>query len=248
MTNAEARAWADRFWQAAGIVESFPRALEQAISWAVPLAIVKLPRLGLSELRRWLLHKGVTLELGGADRPLRACLIARQGRGVVILDGTDAEDDRRFSLAHEVAHFMLDYVQPRERASQALGPGALEVLDGVRVPTVEERLAGVLKGVTLEVHVHLLERSAMGDVDQLNVLDSEDQADRLALELLAPRHVVLQRLEAAGVRWRDVSALGVAVAVLTADFGLPIGVADNYGRFLVSARRSSGTFREWLSP
>lgn len=216
------------------------------MSWAVPLAIMKLPRLGLSELRTWLRHRGLTVGLSGPDRPLRACLIARHGRGIVVLDGTDKEDDRRFSLAHEVAHFLLDYLQPRERAVHALGPAALDILDGVRPATIQERVAGVLKGVTLNVHVHLLERSGAGDVDRLSVLDAEDSADRLALELLAPRDAVLQRLSAAAVQWRDPSALDRAVVILKGDFGLPRSAADSYARFLVSNRLAHTTFREWL--
>jgi hypothetical protein len=163
-----------------------------------------------------------------------------------VLNGTDKEDDRRFSLAHEVAHFILDYLQPRERAVHALGPTALDVLDGVRPATLQERVAGVLKGITLEVHVHLLGRSAAGDVDSFGVLDAEDRADRLALELLAPCDVVLRRLSANAVQWRDPSALDNAVTILQGDFGLPRGVAESYARFLVSNRRAPATFREWL--
>ena len=246
MTNAEARAWAERFWQSAGVHDSFPRSLERAVSWAVPLAIVKLPSLRLSELRTWLRNKGLRVEFRGPDRSLRACLIAKHGRGVVILDGTDPEADCRFSLAHEVAHFLLDYLHPRERASEALGPSCVDVLDGLRVATVEERFAGILKGVTLDTHVHLLERSAAGQIDRMSVLDAEDRSDRLALELLAPRNIVLQRLEAAGIRWQATSALRRTEELLIDDFGLPSGIAENYARFLVSARRSSSTFREWL--
>src|SRR6188768_3276518 len=100
MTDAEARARADRFWRCAGVCETFPRSLERAVLWAVPLAVMKLPRLGLSELRTWLRHRGQSVSLDGPDRPLRACLIARNGRGIVVLDGTDTEDERRLSLAH----------------------------------------------------------------------------------------------------------------------------------------------------
>ena len=246
MTDAEARARADRFWRCAGVCETFPRSLERAVLWAVPLAVMKLPRLGLSELRTWLRHRGQSVSLDGPDRPLRACLIARNGRGIVVLDGTDTEDERRLSLAHELAHFLLDYLEPRERAVSAFGPTALEILDGIRPPSIQERVAGVLKGVTVNVHLHILERSVTGDVNRLNVLDAEDRADRLALELLAPRDVVLQQLSEMGVQWSAHAAVDKAAAVLTNRFGLPAAVADNYGRFLVSSRRAHTTFRDWL--
>jgi Zn-dependent peptidase ImmA (M78 family) len=39
--------------------------------------------------------------------------MARAGHGFISLDGSDADDERRFSLAHELAHFLLDYQDPR---------------------------------------------------------------------------------------------------------------------------------------
>jgi hypothetical protein len=210
------------------------------------LGIIKLPRLGLSEVRSWLLRKGVRLRAGGSDRPLRACLLAKAGRGLVILDGSDPEDERRVSLAHEVSHFLADYRQPRQKAIEVLGEAGREVLDGLRLPTLEERLTGALRGVELGVYTHLMERTAAGDVNRREVLEAEDRADRIALELLAPRQTVLERLETRGIRWRENTALRAATGILVGDFGLPPVIAEQYGRSLVLSRRSMRGFREWL--
>jgi hypothetical protein len=149
---------AKQFWDQVGYVEPFPRSLERAVLWALPLGIVKLPRLGLSAMRSWLCRRGIDVYPGAPDRPLHGCLIARGGQGFVFLDGCDADDERRFSLAHEVAHFLRDYLGPRQRALDALGDGIADVLDGQREPTVDERLAGVLRGARLGMFTHLLER------------------------------------------------------------------------------------------
>lgn len=246
MTDQEAAHWAQGFWRLAGRTEPFPRSLESSVTWALPLAIIKLPRLGLSELRSWLSRKGIHLHMGGPNRPLRACLLARGGRGLVVLDGSDPEDERRLSLAHEAAHFLVDYVHPRHKALEALGEAGREVLDGLRPPTLEERLMGVLRGVEVGVYTHLMGRSAAGEVNRLEVLAAEDRAGRIALELLAPRQSVLARLEARAIRWHESSAVSAATEVLVKEFGLPQAIAEEYGRSLVLSRRSTRSFREWL--
>src|SRR5947207_13502027 len=114
--------WAWNFWCRAGGPEPFPRSLESAVAWALPLAVVKLPRLGLRELREWLAERGIPFGINATDRRLRACVLARAGRGVIFLDGTDSEDELRLSLAHEVSHFACDYLDPRTRAMAVLGP------------------------------------------------------------------------------------------------------------------------------
>ncbi len=246
MSDINAAEWAASFWRRAGGPQSFPRSLETAVAWALPLAVVKLPRLGLRELREWLAERGIPFRVDATDRRLRACVLARAGRGVVFLDGTDSEDELRLSLAHEVSHFVCDYLEPRRRAIAVLGLAAKEVLDGLRAPTAAERLTGLFGDIQLSGYTRLMERSADGDVARLDILDAEDRADRLALELLAPRATVLAWLEAQGVQWREPSAVQVAGDLLRREFGLPSSTATQYGRMLVMSQRPARSFREWL--
>lgn len=115
MTSVDEQAAA--FWRRVGDPPSFPRDLEAAILWGLPLAIVKLPRLRPGAVDDWFRRRGRAHGVGGADRALRACLVAFRGRGVIFLDAADAAAEFRFSLAHEAAHFIVDYLVPRERFS-----------------------------------------------------------------------------------------------------------------------------------
>src|SRR5205814_1009729 len=117
---------------------------------------------------------------------LRACLVAHGGHGFAFIDASDCEDERRFSLAHELAHFLHDYLEPRRRIVQLVGLSALEVLDGYRAPTADERVHAVLSQTTVGCHVHLLDRDREGQMLSRAVTDAESGADRLAFELLAP--------------------------------------------------------------
>lgn len=121
MTDRQACRLAEKFWALVDHPEPFPRAMESPILWALPLAIIMVPRLGLSEVQRWLTQRGISISLTSPARRVRACLIARAGAGIVFLDGQDPEDERRFSLVHETAHFLLDYLWPRQHALASLG-------------------------------------------------------------------------------------------------------------------------------
>jgi hypothetical protein len=243
----EVPTWADRFWRLAGGPEPFPRQLEIPVAWALPLVIIKLPRLGIAELLDWMSKTGICMKSSFASRPLRACLIARAGRGAVLLAGTDPDDERRLSLAHEVAHFLIDYLKPREEALSALGPTVLDVLDGLRQPTPEERLTGTLRGIELDVYTHLMERSDSGQAASADTIEREDKADRLALELIAPLDVVTSQLVAEGIDWRGSEALQATVHRLVAVFGLPKDAAERYGRSLLMAKQPASSFRAWLN-
>jgi hypothetical protein len=165
----------------------------------------------------------------------------------VLLEGSDPPDERRLSLAHEVAHFLLDYLGPRERARVVMGIGADAVLDGHRLPTPAERLSGVLGGVRQGTYMHLIERAESGAVERLAVVEAEDRADRLALELLAPRHVVAVKL--AGVLPPNCAtsvAIQEAESMLVKDFGLPQIAARRYGHLVVGRGQGPRSFRQWL--
>ena len=172
--------------------------------------------------------------------------VACAGQGFIFLDGADPGDEQRLSLAHEIAHYIRDYWIPRERALAALGDEIADVLDGLRPPSADERLAGVLRGVRVGVFTHLMERGTDGVVDKISVLAAEDAADRLALELLAPRNEVLARLDAAGTEWKAPAAFEKAAELLRNEFGLPLLAAERYSDVLVLSRRPSRSFREWL--
>jgi hypothetical protein len=100
--------------------------------------------------------------------------------------------------------------------------------------------------VELGVYTHLIERTEAGDVCRPEILEAEDRADRVALELLAPRQAVLKRLSVTGIGWRDEEAPPAAAKILEQEFGLPATTAKRYGRAIVLARRSARTFQEWL--
>jgi IrrE N-terminal-like domain len=181
---ARLRERAAAFWAGAPETTRQERDVEAAIAWSAPLAVVALPYLDARGARHWLAEHGVQLGNGDVGRPLRGLLMAARGVGVVFLDGTLPHAERRFTVAHELGHFLLDYLEARERVLRE-APSLLEVVDGWRSPTPTERAQAVLARVPIGLHAHLLERDVRGGA-AVDIEAVEDAASQFALEVLAP--------------------------------------------------------------
>jgi hypothetical protein len=218
------------FWRRCGDEESFPRTLERSVALALPIALVKLPTLTLSSIESWLRGRGIGYSFNCPNRSLRGCLLAWQGRGVIFVDGTDPVDQMRFTIAHEVAHF-LDYLVSLETAWRQCGNGIGEVIDGARRPNVTERLIATLAGIDLGVYMTLMERDYLTGDLVTGAIRIENRADAIALALLAPQTEVLARLD------RSITGFAQKVAngteVLEQTFGLPSVIARKYARKLI---------------
>ena len=236
--TARARA----FWDAAHSHNTFPRDMERAIAYALPLAVVRLPQLTVGGVAQWLRNRGVAAPSDVDRRALRGCVFAHAGQGLVFLDGSDPIDEIRFVLAHEASHFMLHHLDPRLRAVAKLGNTVLEVLDGLRQPNPSERLAGVLGGVPLGDYLHAIERETDGRIPSGDVARMETEADILAFELLAPMRCVRKQLSLRpGQTDRALIASG-----LESRFGLPRRPAEAWAGQIVTQLRPPTTFADWL--
>ena len=224
----------DRFWRPRPPV-AFPRDLELHMLLNLPLAIIELRDLTVDDVRAHLGAEASRLLAKLPNRRVHACLLAYAGVGIIFVDATDEPAERRLNLAHEAAHFLLDYLVVRERLA-AHDPGLLDVMDGLRPPTPREELGALLADVPLGVQTHLLERGADGGHVARSTSAVEDRAEMVAWELLAPRADVL-----AATAKRDATVL---TAVLEHHFGLPGGAADTYAAFL--ARLAAPRGDSWL--
>lgn len=237
-------ALAEDFWSRAGCGPEDAADLETAAIWALPVEIASVAQLHLHDVAARMKSLGVETTLAGRDRRLCGCLIAYRGNGLILVDADDPLDERRFTLAHELAHFLIDYQAPRQRALEALGETILPVLDGPRPPTLEERVHAVLAAAPLGVLRHIMERPDAG-LPAGVVLDVEDRADRLALELLAPAALLQERLRspAAPAAFRE--RLVFLADMLVAERWLPPAIAASYARLVLRQQGGPG-FRDWL--
>ncbi len=172
------------------------------------------------------------------SRTVRGCLVAFGGKGVIFLEGSDPSDEQRFTLAHEVAHFLIDYWIPRKKAVSKFGGDISRVFDGYRSPTVNERLYAVLSSTNIGIYIDVMERGSASEAETWRV---ENQADKVALALLAPPDSVLKISDLSSGKFDD--RLDSITKSLIEDFGLPESVSKLYGIELLNA---VGKGRSWV--
>ncbi len=235
---------AQGFWALAGGAPGYPCDMKAAITLALPLEVYPVPGLRVSHVLAWEQRVNIAHRIRGRNRRLHGCLIADRGKGTIFFDTHDLEAEQRFTLAHELAHFLLDYQAPRQRAVTILGPSILAVLDGERPPTRTERLHAVLSMVPLGVMSHFMERPDKG-LPINPVLDIEDRADRLALELLAPTAPLHELIQQATAPKGFDARLSFLSQLLVKEYGLPAVIVSSYARFLLN-QLGEPTFGDWL--
>jgi hypothetical protein len=237
---------ADEFWKKAGACEPFPRQLESSILWALPVAVIKLPRLWASDVEAWLADRGIQFHLNVTNRLLHGSLLAYQGRGCILLNGADNDSEIRFSLAHETAHFLLDYQFPRQKAVNIFGETILEVFDGLRAPTVQERIHGILKQIPIGFHLHIMSKGTAGQFSGDDILGIEDNVDLLALEIISPEVEVRRRVARVWGERHGQGCIDVATRILNNEFGLPPDISASYAVYLYPRVQTPSTVKDWL--
>lgn len=143
-------------------------------------------------------------------------------------------------MAHELAHFLIEYAVPRERARARLGESVVSVLDGRRAASWDERIGAVLGGVSLGACLHLMERTPDGHLPGREASTAERRADELAFELLAPFDAVRACLP-------DQADRVDIAATLRRTFGLPTAPAEVYARHLAPEPPAGSLFRHLFS-
>lgn len=211
MARHSREAVADAFWSKAGGREKFgtPADIDRAAGRVAPVAIRRISGLHTDAVSAFLEQIDANPWFCVTPRLLRGCLIADAGKAIILVERDDPEDEQRMTVAHEVAHLLLHYLKLRDEAVTAFGQGIVAVLDRIRPPTLGEHMSSALRNVPIEPFRHSMDRlkSHTRDVNTL-----EDEADDLAVELLAP--------------WRELSRLkGATPGILRERFGLPAPVA-----------------------
>lgn len=233
------------FWEWVEAFPPFPRNMEDWFLRIFPLDVECIPGLTIGQINAWTQASGSSYCFrGDSRRRLRGCIFPRRSRGTIFVDANDSPEEQRFTIAHEGAHFLYDYYLPRKWAIEALGENICEVLDGKRSPTLEERLHSVLANVHVGIRGHLMERPDEG-VPANMILDAEDRADRLALELLAPMASLcklMQQIDApTGYRAR----FAFLTTLLYTEYGIPQSINAFYAEMLLH-QWGEPTFRDWL--
>jgi hypothetical protein len=224
---------------------TFPIALQHTLPFAYSLNIQSLPDLTINLIQAWFTARGLLRQLQAMpDRRLFGCLVAQRGHGVIFLDSNADDAERRFTLAHEFSHFLLDHLIPREEAITAFGKSIRPVLDGERPPTDAEKLDSLRLWIDMQPFHHLMQRDSSGRFMDLRTSRAELDADMLALELLAPHQTVLEHCGTSSYT----EMIECLLPLLTAEFELPPDIAHLYAAQLAGHFAKEESLRHRFSP
>jgi hypothetical protein len=201
----------------------FPRDVELAVLWHLPIAIVEMQDLSGVSVSTWLRARGVDLPVHTPPHDLRGALVAFAGSGVLFLDARDDVRERRVTVAHEAGHFAVDYWLPRMKLAER-APHLLEVADGLRKPDSDDHVDALLARIPFGVHTHLFERDESGAIRDRGIEDAEERATQIAWELLAPHADISKQIS-------PEDEFGT-VRALETTFGLPRTTAREYAAHL----------------
>lgn len=217
---------ADEFWKMAGgrALYGRPVRIECAAPRVLPVAVRRIAGLHTGAVSELLARIGAPPWMDGSPRSLRGCLIADAGKALIFVDADDPDDEQRMTVAHEVAHLLVHYLQPRRAAVTAFGKDIVAVLDRLRPPHLGERFSAALRSVPIEPYRHAMDRNA---ATRREVSAMEDQADDLAVELLVP--------------WNELHAIrGASPGARRERFGVPAAVATRLAVLAAPSRTTSG--------
>lgn len=221
------------FWeQTSKIKGQPPYDIAGAVSLTLPLDIVSLSDLTLCKVHKWLTSNDIQIPINVNDRHLHGFILVSKGFGFMFINGTDSEDERRYTIAHEAGHFILDYKVPRDKAIKKLGESIRDVLDGLREPTIEEQINGLVKEISVRPFTHLLEKNGDGSFESIQVFNSENRADMLAVELLAPYSQVIKTTLSGRQRMSFALFDQCCLDILISKYNLPVLIAKQYSKKL----------------
>jgi IrrE N-terminal-like domain len=207
----------------------------------LPVTVIDLRGLTTSLVWDWLTKRQIPAVLVTDNRELHGCMVARRGCAIIFVSADDSDNERAFTFAHELAHFIVEVLVPRQRALATFGEPIRPVLDGERPPTPAERFGALLDRVPLGSHVHFMSRDTRGCISSWEVEDAEQRADRLALELMVPARVALYAIRESVPDLEGLDSCARAAQTLAVRFRLPQRAASAYAEVLLGARTRRGS-------
>lgn len=226
------------FWEPIPERNHFPRDLEQYLPLHYQASIESLPALTVQRVHDWLSVNGIAFTDPSSNRRLDGCIIAQKGHAILFIDDALPLDERRMIVAHETAHFWIDYELLRRRIKLRYGSAGVQILDKERPVETVEMLMATATGSPIQAfyHYHFKDHKHENEVER--------RANTLACFLIAPLQEVLSRAKKCRMAREDESKW---LELLHQVFGIPENWARGYLPLLQKNIRGR-SFSSWFLP
>ncbi len=241
--TADAEYWANWFWHHAGGRSSYPADIRYATTCALPVSVMEIADLTTSTAADYFeLPQDEHIPSAG-ERNLHGCIAVRPRGATILVEIHDEDAQKRFTIAHEVAHYIIEVHRHQERAARMMDDGYVEVLYGSRKATPNERIDACLYNVRSSPITHFMDRTPSGEYGCGQTLRAECAADLLATEILAPRATLMDSLSPhRRLPFRQL--VDTAIHLSEHRFGLPSAIAESYGNRVIWQWRGGQSISE----
>jgi Zn-dependent peptidase ImmA (M78 family) len=226
------------FWEPIPEKHCFPRHLEEHLSIYYDASITLLSTLTVKRVHGWLTASGIPNQSPEHDRRLDGCIVAHHGHAFLLIDDALQPDERRMIVAHETAHFWIDYEWPRRRVASRFGQAGVELLDQERALSDADLLMATAAGVRIQTYYHYHAKSAQQESEV------ERRANTLACLLIAPPNNVISEAARRHIACDDDARW---LTLLHQQFGMP----ERWGRGylpLLARQPVSPSYSSWFLP
>lgn len=217
-----------------------------AVETSLTIDLIQLQKLSLRKIQDWLDARKINIAIDAIDRDLHGALLIKAGSVCMFVEEAGDEIQQRFTIAHEVSHFLLDYQIPLERALLQFGAEIEEVLNGNQKATRSQLVTSMINGVNLEPYSFLIEKTGNGSFLSWSNFNAENEADYLALELLAPRTKVINEAIASATLLTYSQFKRKSQEILKDKYRIPSEVAHQYASELAYLVTNGPSFLDKL--
>ncbi len=217
-----------------------------AVEASLTINLIKIQDLGLRKIEDWSKARNISVKIDANDRNVHGILFITDGTVLMFVEEEGDEIQQRFTIAHEVSHFLLDYKIPRERALLEFGTEIEEVLNGNLEATHSQLVTSMIKGINLEPYSFLIEKTGNGSFLSWSNFNAENEADYLALELLAPRAKIINETVSSARRLTYSQFTKKSQEILIDKYRIPSEVARQYASELAYSITNGPSFLDKL--
>jgi Zn-dependent peptidase ImmA (M78 family) len=217
-----------------------------AVNDTLTINLILIKNLSIKKMEDWLISIGKYENFGIDDRSLHGFLMIKNGNICMFVEESEDQSQQRFTVAHEVSHYLLDYQLPKERAILALGKEIEDVLNGNLPPTDTQLALSVIKGVNISPYTFMIEKNGNGSFFNWSNFNSENEADYLAMELLAPRARIVNETFSSIKRRSYSQFIRKSEEILISHYKIPPDIARHYASELAYSVTNGPSFLDKL--
>lgn len=233
---------AREFWATTKSEFRFNYDIINVVESALNVQLIRMPQLCPIKINSWLNSQHMDLQIENKGQNLHGALLIQNGTVLMFIDTTENATWQRYTLAHQVSRFLLEYQMPREQAILTLGKEIAGVLKGNDDASVTELVQSAFNDVSNKAYTLLIEKKENSAASYQEPSLTDNPADFLALELLAPRYQIIQETASKSVFLSYAGFKRKCRELLIGKYRIPTEIAHKYACELAGSVTNGPSF------